>query len=94
MYSPAALITTAVILPILGVSAVCLRYWVRDRFSRTHIGIDDILIAIGALFVCAMGAIQIGSTVQGDTSPETAATPSRKYLEYKVRGAMSCTVVC
>ena len=88
MYSPAALISTGVILPLLGVVTVCLRYWVRLRFSPSYIGIDDILIVVGAVFVCGMGAIQIGSTIQGDNSPETKATPAKNYVQYKVRGDM------
>lgn len=89
MYSPAALIATGVILPLLGVATVCLRYWVRLRFSPSYIGIDDILIVVGALFVCGMGAIQIGSAIQSDTSEETKETPERDYLKYKVCSAMS-----
>ena len=89
MYSVPSLIATGVILPLLGVVTVCLRYWVRLRFSPSYIGIDDILIVVGVLFVCGMGAIQIGSAIQSDTSEETKETPERDYLKYKVCSAKS-----
>ena len=59
MYSPTACITTAIVLPLLGLIAVCLRYWVRLRLHPSHVGPDDIFITIGCLLVCGMGALQV-----------------------------------
>lgn len=59
MYGVTSLIVTAVILPLLGVVAVTLRFYVRLRLKPTFIGIDDWMITFSCLLVCAIGANQI-----------------------------------
>lgn len=59
VYSVATLIVTAVVLPILGVAAVGLRYWVRLRLQPTFIGIDDYFIAIACLLACGMVSFEL-----------------------------------
>ena len=59
MYGVASVVVTAAVLPILGVIAVVLRFYVRLRLKPTFVGIDDWMIAFSCLFVCAQGALQI-----------------------------------
>lgn len=59
MYGVASLIVTAILLPLLGVIAVCLRFYVRLRVRPTFVGIDDWMTAISCFLVCAQGANQI-----------------------------------
>ncbi|KAF2238745.1 hypothetical protein EV356DRAFT_518003 [Viridothelium virens] len=83
MYSPASLTVTAVMLPLFGVIAVFLRFWVRLHLQPSYVGADDVFIVIGSLLVCGMGALQITSTVLGDLSQDTTVTPQKDYLEQK-----------
>lgn len=58
MYSPYALVVTGIILPLLGVIAVCFRFYA--RISLKHpIGVDDWLILAACILVCGMGVMQI-----------------------------------
>ena len=59
MYSVSSLIATAIVFPLLGVVAVCLRFYVRMRLKPTFIGVDDWMIAFSCLLVCASGANNI-----------------------------------
>lgn len=59
MYGVASLIVTATVLPLLGLVAVCLRFFVRLRLKSTFVGIDDWLIAFSCLLVLGQGANQI-----------------------------------
>ena len=67
MYGVASLIVTAVLLPLLGVVAVILRFYVRLRLKPTFVGIDDWMIAFSCFIVCGLGANQIvGKTMSLD----------------------------
>ena len=59
MYGVVSLIITATVLPLLGLVAVCLRFYVRLRLKPTFVGIDDWLVAFSCLLVLAQGANQI-----------------------------------
>lgn len=59
MYGVASLIVTATVLPLLGLVAVCLRFFVRLRLKPSFVGIDDWLIAFSCLLVFAQAATQI-----------------------------------
>ena len=59
LYNVASLITTATILPSLGLVAVCLRIYLRLFLRPTYLGTDDYLIAIAAIFACGQGANQV-----------------------------------
>lgn len=59
MYGVTSVIVTAVVLPLLGFVAVCLRFYVRIRLVPTYVGIDDWLIAFSCLLVLGQGAMQI-----------------------------------
>ena len=59
MYGVASVIATAVTLPLLGLIAVCSRFYVRIRLTRTFVGIDDWLIALSTLLVLGQSACQI-----------------------------------
>lgn len=59
MYSPASIIALGIVLPLLGVTAVLLRFLVRLRLRPAKIGGDDYMIVLGAFFVCAMGANEL-----------------------------------
>lgn len=59
MYGVTSVIVTAAVLPLLGLLAVCLRFYVRVRLTRTYIGIDDWLIAFSSFLVLSQGAMQI-----------------------------------
>ena len=62
MYGVTSLIVTATVLPLLGLGAVCLRFYVRLRLKPTFVGIDDWLITFSCLLVFAQGANQINGT--------------------------------
>ena len=64
MYGVASLIVTAAVLPLLGLVAVCLRFFVRLRLKPTFVGIDDWLIAFSCLLVFVQGALQITGKAQ------------------------------
>ena len=81
MYSPSACIATAVVLPLLGVLAVCLRFWVRLRLQPSYVGADDIFIVIGSFLVCGMGALQITCENIARTHASTRPLTSLLYLE-------------
>ena len=59
MYGVASLVATAIVFPLLGLVAVCLRFFVRLRVKRTFIGIDDWLIAFSCLLVVAQCGLEI-----------------------------------
>lgn len=59
MYGVTSLMVTATVLPLLGVIAVCLRFYVRLRLKPTFVGIDDWMIAFSCVLVCALGANQV-----------------------------------
>lgn len=65
MYGVASVIVTAILLPLLGFVAVCLRFYTRLRLTPTFVGIDDWLIAISCLLVLSQGAVQIAGAVIG-----------------------------
>ena len=56
MYNVNSLIVTAVIIPLLGVVAVALRFYVRLRLTPTYVGVDDWAIALSCLLVCGIAA--------------------------------------
>ena len=64
MYGIASLIATAIVLPLLGLVAVALRFYVRLRLKPTFVGLDDWLIAFSCLLVLAQGANQINGEIQ------------------------------
>lgn len=53
------MIVTAILLPLLGFVAVCLRFYMRIRLTSTFVGIDDWLIGFSCLVVLGQGAAQI-----------------------------------
>ena len=63
MYSVSSLLATAIILPLLGVLAVCMRLVVRLHLRRGlrdgFIGVDDWFIIAACFLVCVLGANQI-----------------------------------
>ena len=59
MYGIASVIVAAVLLPLLGFVAVCLRFYTRISLTPTFVGIDDWLIAFSCLLVLGQGALQI-----------------------------------
>ena len=63
MYSVASVIVAAIVLPLLGVLAVCLRFYVRIRLTPTFVGIDDWLIAFSCFLVLGQGAMQIAGII-------------------------------
>lgn len=63
MYGVASVIATATVLSLLGFVAVCLRFYVRIRITRTFVGIDDWLVAISCFLVLGQSACQIVGTI-------------------------------
>ena len=59
MYGVTSLIATAIVLPLLGFVAVCVRFYVRLSLKPTYLGVDDWLIAFSCLLTVAQGADQI-----------------------------------
>ena len=59
MYGVTSIIATAIALPLLGLVAVILRFYVRLRLKPTFVGIDDWLITFSCLLVFAQAALQI-----------------------------------
>lgn len=58
MYTPSGLVAAGIILPLLGVFAVCLRFYVRSQF-RQSVGIDDWMILAACVPVCGMGGFLV-----------------------------------
>ena len=58
-YVPDTFLVTAIVLSLLSIIAVFLRFYVRLRIRRTHIGIDDWLVLLSVFLVCGHGIIQI-----------------------------------
>ncbi|KAK0508203.1 hypothetical protein JMJ35_009287 [Cladonia borealis] len=65
MYSPSGLVAAGIILPLLGVFAVSLRFYVRSQ-SKHSVGIDDWMILTACIMVCGMGAIQVIAAETGE----------------------------
>lgn len=63
MYGVTTIIVTAIVLPLLGLVAVCLRFYVRLRLKPTFVGIDDWLIAFSCLLVFGQAAAQISCEI-------------------------------
>ena len=63
MYGVASVIVAATVLPLLGVLAVCSRFYVRIRLTPTFVGIDDWLIAFSCFLVLGQGAMQIAGMI-------------------------------
>ena len=59
MYTVANVMGAATVLPLLGVLAVCLRFYVRIRLTPAFVGIDDWLIAFSCVLILGQGAMQI-----------------------------------
>lgn len=76
MYGTTSLIATAILLPLLGVIAVCLRFYVRLRLKPTFIGIDDWMIAFSCLLVCASGANQVVGMSRSIIESKETSVPS------------------
>ena len=63
-YGVDSLIGVAIALPLLGIIAVILRFYVRLYLKRDYLGVDDWLILASIILVCGQAAIQIlGKTV-------------------------------
>ena len=73
MYGTTPIIVTAIVLPLLGLVAVCLRFYVRLRLKPTFIGIDDWLIAFSCLLVFGQASIQISCKT----------CPSHKFQDWR-----------
>lgn len=58
-YNVASLLGTAIALPLLGVIAVILRFYVRLRLRPSYVGIDDWLIVLAVVLVVGHGVNQI-----------------------------------
>ena len=58
-YGVESLLAVAIVLPLLGILAVALRFYVRLHLKRDFIGIDDWLILLSIILVCEQAAIQI-----------------------------------
>ena len=58
MYTPSGSVAAGIVLPLLGVFAVCLRFYVRSQ-PRQSVGIDDWMILAACVLVCGMGAIEV-----------------------------------
>ena len=58
-YGVDSLIGVAIALPLLGIIAVILRFYVRLHLKRDYIGVDDWLILASIILVCGQAAIQI-----------------------------------
>ena len=58
-YGVSSLIGTAVTLPILSITAVLLRFYVRLRIRRTNIGSDDWLCLLSLVFIVGQAIIQV-----------------------------------
>ena len=71
MYSPASFIAVAVVLPLLGVVAVGVRFYVRLCLRSSRLGADDYMIVIGCLLVCAMCVNQLVGKTRKTTQETT-----------------------
>lgn len=74
-YNVASLIGTAIALPLLGVLAVILRFYVRLRLRPTFIGTDDWLIVLAVVLVVGQGICQIIGT-------QSQTPGSDEWLDY------------
>lgn len=74
MYSPAGVIATAVLLPLLGVFAVVLRFGIRLNSKPRLLGIDDWTILLACVLVCGLGALQ---TAGRESSYSTSSFPEQ-----------------
>lgn len=63
MYGVPSVIITATVLSLLGVTAVCLRFYVRVRLTPTFVGLDDWLVAFSCLLVLSQSTCQITCTL-------------------------------
>ena len=74
MYGIVSVISTAIILPLLGFAAVCLRFYVRLRVRPTYIGIDDWLILVSSVLVWGHAANQVAAGVIGENGRDNEPT--------------------
>lgn len=82
MYPPSSLVVTGILLPLLGLVAVCLRFIVRLR-SKAFLGVDDWTILAGWVIVCAMAACQIFRKEQAALmNMASLLIPSLTYLRH------------
>ena len=70
MYGVASVIVTAILLPLLGFVAVCLRFYTRIRLTSTFVGTDDWLIAFSCLLVLGHGAAQVVGMILKPPPPD------------------------
>ena len=59
MYGSTALVATATVLIVLGVSATCLRFYVRLKLKPDRIGVDDWLILVACTLMVGQVVNQI-----------------------------------
>ena len=59
MYGFAALISIATVLIVLGITATCLRFYVRLRLKPDRIGVDDWLILASCMLMVGQVVNQI-----------------------------------
>ena len=55
-YSPESIVAVSIILPLLGLVAVGLRFWVRISVQPTFVGLDDWFIVGAVVLSLADGA--------------------------------------
>ncbi|KAI9652834.1 MAG: hypothetical protein M1831_006359 [Alyxoria varia] len=55
-YSPESIVAVSILLPLLAVTTVSLRFFVRKKLARTYIGFDDWLLLAACFLALADGA--------------------------------------
>lgn len=77
-YNPALEVSSAIVLPLLGILTIALRFYVRLKMRPNPVGWDDILIVGAAIFLVGMAATQIvGTFVAGNGHDDLTDTDPR-----------------
>lgn len=85
LYPPSSLIATGALFAAISIALTALRFWVRLSYSHTAIGLDDWLIVVATIVVCALDATQIVDTVKGSLSVNSAnpsAVTVGRHIDY------------
>jgi len=83
-YTVAAIFATSIIFPVIVYAQVAARFWMRLRFQRTYLGLDDWLILLATVIVTGMAVgYMLGATIgvmgrDGNPVPDSHMLPQKK----------------
>jgi hypothetical protein len=89
-YPPEVTIPVYAVFTAVGIALTVLRFWSRISFSKTRVGVDDWLVLVGLLVVCACSSIQFYNAIHGTGGAAVSAddAEARAITAHKINFTM------